>query len=550
MRQSPFLRERYFKALDKFDKGIFNNTKKLAVFMVTALDELSTKAIWNSHYEKAISEGIKNPIKYSDEITGNIVGRRGIGETPLLQQSKTFQMIAPFQLVVANAWPLMKELNDAGKMKTIKLLAYTYLLNRGVEAVRGSDVAFDPIQAAIEGYKQSQEEDTIGGKVRAVGGRMAGEVLSNVPLGQTVAGLYPEYGSKDVMGSGVDLPTREKLFGKGDPTRFGSGLLVAKGLQDFKYKVLPPFGGAQIKRTVDGLKSYSQGYKENSGGKVQYPIEKNLRNFIQGGVFGPSSIPEGRSYYKEEKTPLGEIQSEKFKLGGGKDYYDKVMNERASEKEKTSVKGKGVVEIAKASGSSDIKQLSNGKFYIQKLDKEFDTEKKATRAIALDDFMKSDNETLEYDGKYYTKDDSTDQGYTSKSMKEKKSSDQSKELSFMANKIESKYDQKDIAGYVKESEALYAKLGLMYQEETDEATKLDIENKMRDLAVKVNKYKSYGGFTKPKKGKKINIPSINDADFIVKKMSSKLRPLRAFGRSRTNLASVARPNIRRPKRLS
>lgn len=551
MRQSPFLRERYFKALDKFDNGIFNNTKKLAVWMVTALDEMSTKAIWNSHYEKALSEGIQNPIKYSDEMTGNIVGRRGIGETPLLQQSKTFQMIAPFQLEVANAWPLMKELSDSGKAKLVKLLVYTYLLNRGVEAVRGSDVAFDPIQAGIEGYQQSKEEDTVGGKVRAIGGRMAGEVLSNLPLGQTVAGLYPEYGAKDVIGSGVDLPTREKLFGKGDPTRFGSGLLVAKGIQDPLYKLIPPFGGAQIKRTVDGLKSYAQGYKENSKGEVQYPIENNLRNFIQGGVFGPSSIPEGRSYYKEERTPLGEIQSEKFKLGGGKDYYDKVMNERAADKEKESVKGKGMVDISKASGSSDgIKQLSNGKFYVQSLDKEFDTEKKANRAIALDDFLKSDEETLEYDGKFYTKDDSTDKGYLSKTLESKKKEEASKDAALSKEKMQSYKNDKDVDSWLKEADVLYKKYDKMLRAETDEVERLKIENDMKTLAEQFNKYKSYGGYTKPKKAKKVKVPSINDADFIVKKMTSRLRPLRAFGRSRTSLASVSRPNIRRPKRLS
>jgi hypothetical protein len=179
-----------------------------------------------------------------------------------------------------------------------------------------------------------------------------------------------------------------------------------------------------------------------------------------------------------------------------------------------------------------------------------DTKEKAEQAIAVNDWLDTDEDTLEFGGRFYTKDDSTDQGYTSKSMKEKKESDTNKELSFMANKIESKKDQKDVDGYIKESEALYAKLGLMYRAETDEATKLDIENKMRDIATSVNKYKSYRGFTKPKKGKKISVASQNDAQYIVKSMTSRLKPLRAFSSRRTNLASVSRPNIRRPKRLS
>lgn len=548
MRQSPFLRERYFKALDKFDTGTLNNVKKFAVWMVTAGDEMATKATWNAHYEKALSEGIQNPIKYADEITGNIVGRRGIGETPLLQQSKTFQMIAPFQLEVANAWPLMKELSDSGKAKLVKLLVYTYVLNRGVEAIRGSDVAFDPIQAGVEGFQSASEEETIGGKARAVGGRIAGEVLSNVPLGQTMAGLYPEYGAKDVLGSGVDLPTREKLFGKGDPTRFGSGLLVAKGIQDWKYKVLPPFGGAQIKRTIDGLKSYAQGYKENAGGKVQYPIEQNLRNFIQGGVFGPSAVPEGRSYYKDEKTPLGDIQSEKFKLGGGKDYYDKVMNDRASDKEKTSIKGKGMVDVAKATGSSDrIKQLSNGKFYVQELDKEFVTEKAAEKAVTLESWKNSDEETLEYGGKYYYKDDTTESGYRSKTLESKKKEDTNKDVTLSKEKMQSYKTDKDVDSWLKEADVLYKKYDKMLRAETDEVERLKIENDMKTLASQFNKYKSYGGYTKPKKAKKISIANQKDSVEYALRGLRKLKPLRSYTRSRTNLASVSRPSIRRPK---
>lgn len=53
--------------------------------------------------------------------------------------------------------------------------------------------------------------------------------------------------------------------------------------------------------------------------------------------------------------------------------------------------------------------------------------------------------------------------------------------------------------------------------------------------------------TSAKKTKKMSIPSVSDADFIVKKMVSRLRPLRAFGSRRTNLASVRRPRITRKK---
>lgn len=172
-----------------------------------------------------------------------------------------------------------------------------------------------------------------------------------------------------------------------------------------------------------------------------------------------------------------------------------------------------------------------------------DTKEKAERALKIEDFLASDENSMEYNGKFYTKDDSMDSGYRSEKIEKR-------EATYSAQKRESYKDQDDIKGWMKETEDLYAKLGKMKDAETDDHERIKIENDMRDIAVQYNEYKSYGGFTKPKKAKKVKVPSINDADFIVKKMSSKLRPLRAFGRSRTNLASVSRPNIRRPKRLS
>lgn len=106
---------------------------------------------------------------------------------------------------------------------------------------------------------------------------------------------------------------------------------------------------------------------------------------------------------------------------------------------------------------------------------------------------------------------------------------------------------KDIDGWLKEADTLY-KLYMKQMEDPtmDELDKMKIQAKIDTLATEHAKYKSYGGFTKPKKTKRYTSP-MESADFIVKNMTSKLKPIRAFSRPRTNLASVARPNIRRPK---
>ena len=79
------------------------------------------------------------------------------------------------------------------------------------------------------------------------------------------------------------------------PDALGGGF-TTKGLQDPLYKLLPPFGGQQIKRTIEGVGSVNKGYSETKTGRVRFPIEKNLTNFLQGGVFGQYAVPEAKEF--------------------------------------------------------------------------------------------------------------------------------------------------------------------------------------------------------------------------------------------------------------
>jgi arsenate reductase-like glutaredoxin family protein len=328
-KKSGFLLERYSDNIARqFDVKLLDQPKKAAAWMLGALDEVGTKSIWSSVYRKGLADGVKDPIKYADDVTRKLVAGRGIGEVPLLQKSKLMQLVAPFTLEVNNLWKVQK---DFIKAKDFGGLALLYLanfaLNKGMEEVRGDGVVFDPIQAI---YDALSEED-LTAMERA--GRLGGEVLSNVPLGSTAASLYPEYGVNNEF---VSLPTREKLFGRNDPTRFGSGLLVAKGLQDPLYKIAPPFAGGQIKKTVQagqdlGLlpkakkqegsiipklekqdlpASYSQ---TKQGDRLRTTIDPTPGSIAKGLAFGRGAIPELKAYYESGKVPFGTKQTENFK---------------------------------------------------------------------------------------------------------------------------------------------------------------------------------------------------------------------------------------------
>lgn len=339
IKNSDFINERFFRSYDRFDKGMIENGRKLAGWITGVWDEVGTKYIWNMHYNKALQDGIQNPIKYADDITKEMVGGRGVGEVPLTQKSKLFQLVAPFQLEVANLWHVQKGFLDEkafGKLATLYML--NWIFNRGAEQIRGSDVTFDPIQAVYEAYQAYDEEENKGIGAMRAGGRITGEVLSNLPVLQTFAAAYPEYGFK--IGD-TQYPTREEFFGDADPTRFGSGLLAVKGLEDPIFKVIPPYGGQQLKRTIDGIRAGNRGYSETPTGRVRFPIEKTPLNRAKSAIFGQYSTPEARAYFNQDRSVLGENQSEQFKNATPeerKTYYDQLMANREAGKRSGTIK--------------------------------------------------------------------------------------------------------------------------------------------------------------------------------------------------------------------
>lgn len=325
-KQSAFLSERYgSKLFSKFDTKWIQQPKKFFSWLLGALDETGTKFIWSSAYNKGIKEGVRNPIKYADDIARKMVAGRGIGEVPLLQKSKLFQIVAPFQVEVGNLWHVMKDFVSERDFSGLAILfVANYLLNKGMEQVRGSGVVFDPIKAFEDAIKE--KDATLLQRI----GRLAGETLSNIPLGQTIAAAYPEYGIES-----VGLPTRKELFGREDPTRFGSGLLLTRGLQDPLYKLGPNWGGTQIKKTKEGIEALSKLGAYN-GESLKYPVGKTPANILRGLLFGPSSFPETQEYYKENRRPLSEAQTWYFEkaVGAGKDpkqLYEQISKARRLE---------------------------------------------------------------------------------------------------------------------------------------------------------------------------------------------------------------------------
>jgi hypothetical protein len=318
--QSPFLNERYVdRSFREFDTRWFEQPMRGAAWMIETADRIGTEFIWNSAYQQALAKKVANPIDYADDLARRMVAGRGVGEVPILQKSNVFQVLAPFQLEVANAWRVMGDFvkeKDATAIMTLFLASYMF--NKGMEEIRGSGVVFDPIDAIIEASKP-------GLTPLERGGRIVGEIGSNIPFGQNLASAYPEYGTEAF---GKKLPSREKLFGDEDPTRFGGGLIATKSLTDpFRYGALP-FGGNQVSKTYRGAKSLLQGGLEKDN-KLRFPVESTPSNIAKGLLFGPASTKEGKEYYEQNRKPLTEKQTETVKNSSdSKATYEDIQTRR------------------------------------------------------------------------------------------------------------------------------------------------------------------------------------------------------------------------------
>lgn len=316
--QSTFLKERYARTLGErfktdWSKSRMNKIRRAGEearafgrFTVTALDEVSTRFIWNSFYAKAIAEQIKDPVRYADAEARRIVAGRGVGEMALVQKSETFRLVSPFMVEVVNEWysygDFIKRKDFAG---LVTALAAGWAINELLENTRGSRGSFDPINSIHEGSIIAAEEAEEGNYGRAslkFLGRQAGEILSNIPFGQQFTMMVPEKTVMNVTGM-----ERRELFGQGDPTRFGGTMLLVTGTSDPLYRLALPVGGLQVKRTLEGVQSMLSGQVDTAGGKLNFEVNATPLNVIRAVLFGKYATPEARKTFEENDTLFNRI---------------------------------------------------------------------------------------------------------------------------------------------------------------------------------------------------------------------------------------------------
>ena len=296
-------------------------------------------------------------IETANDYAAYMMARRSKGARPLALETKDpfHKLFTLFQTEVSNDFFSLRDDLPAylkrveaqrGKAAASKQLAmgaakycvYSSALNALLENLTGYAPAPDPLRWLWEFMealldRDEEEEDTLAKGVQRVGGAvggLAGNVLNQVPGASTAMALAG-------FGEGrVPLPNldKDRIINAGEaafadpeenPNKWGYVReQLWKGVGVPALTTLLPFGGNQLRKTLEGTKVMGQGamYSESKDGqKLQTAVQNDpftlqgASNWLKAAAFGKSAIREVGDYYDNGGKPKSASYTEAYKEG-------------------------------------------------------------------------------------------------------------------------------------------------------------------------------------------------------------------------------------------
>ena len=303
------------------------------------VDSFTSDTIVRARYYENLSKGMSEEAALSDAdaFAASVIADRSKGAMPTLFQQKNpiTKLFTQFQLEVNNQLSYLfrdipREMKDKGiaalAMALLKFMVGAWLYNEAYEFLIGRRPALDILnilnetagdvtgweipnlidigKAAAKGEKISfeSERETFGGTMANLGEN----VFEQIPFASllNLAGM-------DIDAGRVAVSSAVPNFGK-IADAFEKGVSGKKRLQTLAKElgkpaayILPPFGGGQIKKIVEGISAVSRGgsYTVDKDGNdiLQYPVYRDTTNqafkaALGAAIFGKSSLRTGREW--------------------------------------------------------------------------------------------------------------------------------------------------------------------------------------------------------------------------------------------------------------
>lgn len=330
-----------------------------ANWLFGVVDRFTSKMIVGGKYYEGLSKGLdsQQAMRQADDYAARVMADRSFGATPTLFNSKVLGALTQFQLEVNNQMSFLfkdipQNLGYDKKQAASSLgqaFLYGYIFNNLYEHFTGRRPAFDPIGITAQTYEDYTDPDMKKGKATE---NLVENVSNQLPFSSIVTG-------------GGRLPVNA-----GVPDFMG----LAKGETNLKKEIikpvaylLPPVGGGQIKKTVEGINAYSNEGSYTDSGKLRFPIKQTPVSLAKSTVFGQYSSPEAQTYFRKGQSPLSEKQTEMYKTSSDKPGVVKKISDLRSLNKQLDQKKGVVVSSAKASIEDVDKDIIKAKMKLGEL---------------------------------------------------------------------------------------------------------------------------------------------------------------------------------------
>ncbi|MBM6828453.1 hypothetical protein H9X85_02250 [Anaerotignum lactatifermentans] len=295
-------------------------------------DKFSTQAVWRAKYYDLLGKGMeeKEAVLAADNFARNLFAGRSKGAMPTIFSSKMAKPLTMFQLEVNNQLDfLLKDIpkEQNGNIRKImnsyaQIVIGSYLYNDVYEKITGRRSALDPwgfVNETVGDFTGERMRNTLDilsdlasgngfvpfEETEELGGSQAVEELltrtgEQMPF---IGGLFFDGGRIPLSSAGMDIPEIAGAWAdvkRGDASSASARDKTLKEVTSSLLYLLPPAGGGQIRKSLDGLKTMQEGGSYSSGkkgDKLQFAVDQeDPLAWVQAGIFGKWALPEGREY--------------------------------------------------------------------------------------------------------------------------------------------------------------------------------------------------------------------------------------------------------------
>lgn len=311
--RSVFLTSRLNEA-DKLYKTRLEKASEKVNFMFDGIDSITANTIVRGKYYENIANGMSeyNAMRNADEFARDLMAGRTKGEMPTIFNSKNpfVKLFTSFQLEVNNQYQYMfkdlpRDLADEPKKKLIaafaKMFFGAWIYNQLTEKVVGRKAAFSPVDTIKEIYDTSTNKNL---DITEKSSNILEKLTQDVPFVGSLVG-------------GGRLP----ISSVANPINIIKGKsTVQDEAKKLLYYTVLPFGGGQLKKTVEGASMYVNDKKikgkYNSKGNLQFEAKKDLGSVTQNLLFGQYSSKKAREYFDNNYAPIDSKTLEKLEKQG------------------------------------------------------------------------------------------------------------------------------------------------------------------------------------------------------------------------------------------